>query len=731
MSEAPRCGKRVDVIMQRRQPEFSEENWEQTDDGRQRCIRDSFDTDGDGRCIWHTEDDVRPSQLSGILSAEERIDEANFDGMNLSRVQELSFTACGLAGASFIRTNLDEVDFSGTDTTDTVLRGARFTIGKINGAVFDRVQLNGAHFRAVQADESTLLNVKFNDSTLTDTDFDGLRLVDCEFRETNFAGTTFRDTTHHGSDLDGAVVSGAEFVGGTLSGVDFSAIREFEDAQFSAITIKACSFDQLSARQDRISFSDTALLCCSFQEAEFRGADFSESVVVNSTFRGALLKNADFSNATLAFVEVGGKHSVVDISFKEAHLLAFSITVTQDGEFDLISTKRSAPAAIRPNRTEQPASFREWVDTLEDDLVRNLDKIQPRTQVKHLARIVQPENATRGEAGNVASKNLPLQRLEELSEPLYSLPTITLTPMENPVELTNVEVTNATLCHSCIENINFDEPTLSRVDLTGARLNSVAFRNGDLSRVNLSDVEAQDIEIPGTVFDDISINDNTILGTRRSQRILPWGSSSNVYLRPELEAMEADGSGRRPFGVLGILWHHWQETTDLEMAKNKYQQAGQQYKTLELLFAANNDARSTSNYFYRSQDTKHKLHRISGKYRIASIEWLQRFIYGYGVRPKIVSRSILLVWLLFGIAFMYIPLDGAQHTDIDFGLTPISNTGLLVERLYYSVTTLTSVGLGDLTPAGFAGRLLTGAEGIIGMTLVVLLGYVLGNRESW
>lgn len=95
--------------------------------------------------------------------------------------------------------------------------------------------------------------------------------------------------------------------------------------------------------------------------------------------------------------------------------------------------------------------------------------------------------------------------------------------------------------------------------------------------------------------------------------------------------------------------------------------------------------------------------------------------------------GVLCVYLLMAISFAYLfAVIG------ELGSEPFFNQGAqwndLSDYLYYSLITITTVGMGDLTPATDLGRSLTAAEALIGqiymVTIVAVIVANIGRKRS-
>lgn len=88
--------------------------------------------------------------------------------------------------------------------------------------------------------------------------------------------------------------------------------------------------------------------------------------------------------------------------------------------------------------------------------------------------------------------------------------------------------------------------------------------------------------------------------------------------------------------------------------------------------------------------------------------------------------AALCLYLLIGLAFA--ALYGLLAALGDSGLFRQVGDGTSLDRLYFSLLTLTTVGYGDLTPAGAVARMVAVSEALLGqLYLVSVVALVVGN----
>ncbi|WP_018256110.1 potassium channel family protein [Halomicrobium katesii] len=119
-------------------------------------------------------------------------------------------------------------------------------------------------------------------------------------------------------------------------------------------------------------------------------------------------------------------------------------------------------------------------------------------------------------------------------------------------------------------------------------------------------------------------------------------------------------------------------------------------------------------------------HRVDAGLRWATNAALD-LVAGYGERPQ---RTVLAsIGVILGSAALYPAAGGLR----DAGSVVTYGTGgasALVDALYFSVVTFTTLGYGDIEPVGGLARALAGVEAAAGAFLVALFVFALGRRAT-
>lgn len=256
------------------------------------------------------------------------------------------------------------------------------------------------------------------------------------------------------------------------------------------------------------------------------------------------------------------------------------------------------------------------------------------------------------------------------------------------------------------------------LDLSGAELEDSNFRDADLSDACLEDAnlsrsalygaDLTNAELYGTLLSDARINDATDLGIKGRSSLIPFVSPKpEVIYDPRTDPA-------------------FESTDD---AISNYTRAAGVYTALESLARKNADSKLASKAYAWRKDMQRKRywsgedegsqpHRLAwGRSAVANA------VVRYGESPyRVVGLGVLIV-LTCGLLY-YI-----GDLLVAVGETASSPPSLL-DALYFSTLTFTTLGLGDYRPANELGRAVTIAETAAGVILLALLVFVFGRRAT-
>lgn len=253
----------------------------------------------------------------------------------------------------------------------------------------------------------------------------------------------------------------------------------------------------------------------------------------------------------------------------------------------------------------------------------------------------------------------------------------------------------------------------SGADLRNATFDDTSLRGADFRSANLEDAFLRDADLKGTVFVRARLHEadfsRSYVGrdTRFGERI--------VY------EDELDGADSLP------------------AKRGAFDAATWTYRMLQYQCRENGLIERTEEFFYREKDLRRRFAWERSDYFHAIRAEGSRYLLGYGYRV----RGILLasLFVILAAAAVYPFLGGVRESlpdgTVTYALSPSLDHSLseaataFAKSFYLSLESFTTLGIGDVTPAGYAAQVLAGLEALIGYTLVALLISVLARRRFW
>ncbi|MFC6938929.1 pentapeptide repeat-containing protein [Salinirubellus sp. GCM10025818] len=301
-------------------------------------------------------------------------------------------------------------------------------------------------------------------------------------------------------------------------------------------------------------------------------------------------------------------------------------------------------------------------------------------------------------------------------------------------ELRDVILTGANLRGAILNNVD-----LSDADLTGAILRDADLINTSLREVDLTDTDLREADLTGAILRDADLTDADLRGAILTDADLRGAILTDADLRgailTDADLREADLTDADLRGAIlinanlneaklpGVTLSRGTQCDDLpglretataaDDSATGWDNVARSYHALKMAFAANGLVGRARDYHVLEQDAREREAeategRLSQAYLSSKAS---RYLTGYGVRP---IRVGLLMVLLFGIATVVYLLDPGIENSLS-----------------YSVVTFTTSPPGGKLPVHPIAQGIALVETFVGTLLIVLLGYVLGNRERF
>ncbi len=272
-----------------------------------------------------------------------------------------------------------------------------------------------------------------------------------------------------------------------------------------------------------------------------------------------------------------------------------------------------------------------------------------------------------------------------------------------------------------LEKANFTNADLTDASFVNTTLHSTNFEQALLSRATLFGADLRGAKLNGAVLGDVRIDKDTqFLGHPNGDS----GSSPHTLsaIRTKLRC------------VYDPSYNEDNDEADVDKAKSVY-------RALEELAGKAARPRLQSQCFVRRQDLQKDGYKQDAK---EADSWQERLIAGARYSRAKVSRGTLLYgespWRIIGGSIGFVILAALLY-PLGEWLRPVGGEAitysrilggewsLLLESLYFSTLTFTTLGMGDYEPMG-VGQVLVTINTALGAVLIALLVFVLGRRAA-
>lgn len=246
-----------------------------------------------------------------------------------------------------------------------------------------------------------------------------------------------------------------------------------------------------------------------------------------------------------------------------------------------------------------------------------------------------------------------------------------------------------------LRGVNFSEASLTDADFSGAKLNGADFSDAYLIGADFSDANLNEADFSGARLEGADLSGSLLFNTNISSATL----SRNTTIEFELAEIKRHYRDNAPEDVLTTS-QMWESIARI-------------YHELKVTYSENGLVGQARNYRILERYARRKEAKAKGGFKGYSA-WLgsllSRIFTGYGVQLRYPAALMLVVYLLSAVVYLRADMSALQS-------------------LYYSVVTFTTA-----PPSPPPNDLVTQAtamvETFIGTLFIVLLGYVLGNREQ-
>ncbi|WP_275882117.1 pentapeptide repeat-containing protein [Halorhabdus sp. BNX81] len=306
------------------------------------CWRETWEN---GKCIWHADEQDKPSneiierQLAewndenplsdSDLEPWEDLDGAILDSVIFDR--KPNFSKCSLQFSSFDSVKCEGIDLReaillGSDFTNSYLQGARLEEANMRKTKFENAYLGSASLENANIEHSNFksgifANSLFSNARLTNTTFDDSNLQNAKLNHTMATKTSFKKSNLTGVELVDGVFREGDFEKAVLRDADASKsdlrFTTFEQANLRDANLNEANLFRSNLKNAKLPFaslerallrranlneanlSDAKLVDASANDSDLENANLSESTLKNSSFTDASLKKTNINLAEL------------------------------------------------------------------------------------------------------------------------------------------------------------------------------------------------------------------------------------------------------------------------------------------------------------------------------------------------------------------------------------------------------------------------------------------------
>jgi len=274
---------------------------------------------------------------------------------------------------------------------------------------------------------------------------------------------------------------------------------------------------------------------------------------------------------------------------------------------------------------------------------------------------------------------------------------------------------------SGLENFStasFDGANLSSTNFSNANLMGVSMERVQLNRSELLGTNLIGTKLFGALLGDARINRKTTFWLDQEEKSeITNNSPLPVRLLRQFKRTLRKLSGRRgtdPFCVYDPRYRGKDGEDDLE-------KAAEVYGTLETLAQENSLPVLASECFLGRKDIQLKQYWQDGNWMMVSRSLVPNMVARYGDSPLRVLLTGLTTVTISGVLYYHFEL--IENTQSDAPLT-------MIDSIYFSALTFTTLGYGDFNPTNTAGQALAVAETSVGVILLAILVFVFGRRAT-
>ncbi|RJT07567.1 pentapeptide repeat-containing protein [Halococcus sp. IIIV-5B] len=445
--------------------------------------------------------------------------------------------------------------------------------------------------------------------------------------------------------------------------------------------------------EDSIDFSEADLL-----EADIRSCDFRHAEMENVAFAGSKIQDSNFSGAELSYGNAVFSE-IKNVNFDQANLYRFSFAESEMSNVNIHgrNMEKSTFSAIDLSRVNIPDIDFHNVNfsgsNLYDRDLRGSSFIECDFSGADLTDV---------DFGGVG-----------LNDGVFTGATMAGTHFGG-ADLTDAtfgedDLTTCGFGGATLEGVDFESADLSGQDLSGLNMRESNLNGADLSNANMEGGNLQECELENTVIEDANLRITDLSGAYTYQCYMNkvWVNSESTFY---------------PSGYD-------------EKDNPEYDKSARVYRNYQNIFRENSLPEISRRFRIYEKDIRVKS-KISESPIVGRVSLLSRWVWLYAESWKRILATSAVIIALYSVLYNYMSVSEASpisSRQVVLGHT-INFPGIsydIINAIYFSVSTFTTLGYGDIQPNSIFTRILAGSEALVGSLLIAALLFVIGRRTTW
>jgi uncharacterized protein YjbI with pentapeptide repeats len=321
-------------------------------------------------------------------------------------------------------------------------------------------------------------------------------------------------------------------------------------------------------------------------------------------------------------------------------------------------------------------------------------------------------------------------------------------------DVSYVNFLKADIFYSKFHDANLTGAQFSKADLFGAQLPKADLSETRFPNANLTSAKIENTDARYAYFGAANLQEANLTGADlRGAKLINTHLDQTVLSDARIDANTDFGDAPDEWGPTCVYETH-PEATEPPGDRSQLEAAEWVYRRLQKLHEENALSEEARGFHVRKEEARRQLSddladndadeaydsfiemlRRDTRYSVSTLQWhLTR--HGESIRQIFVSAGVLI--LACGLLYPFVGgfESSANDTAYRIPLTEayrvfsLDGVATLLQGIYFSIITFTTIGYGDLYPTGTGSKVLVGFESLAGAILIALFVFVLGRQVA-